>query len=151
MGDQRGTHVARAIVYRPKSTALSILNTVIEVVLLSVPTLLIFAILIWLTTSPLSLLGWVFAGTVGLTTVVSVSRSSAVHFGFARWPHPDDSVNAATLLIAYNGVLLISTLLSEVVWRVVNSWTIVLVVAVLLPVWFLKHIHLIIIALGEDK
>ncbi|GAA0642640.1 hypothetical protein GCM10009019_00490 [Salarchaeum japonicum] len=46
--------------------------------------------------------------------------------------------------IAYNGVLIIGTVLGQIVWTASNSLLLAAGVGAVLPVWFLKHIQFLV-------
>lgn len=85
----------------------------------------------------------------GLSLSLGGSRA-AERVTVVRWPHPSSTLDKATSVIAYNGVLGLGILMSTIAWLATRGFIIGVIVAAVLPVWFLKHIRTIL-ALTEPE
>ncbi|MXR43074.1 hypothetical protein GRX01_17225 [Halobaculum sp. WSA2] len=93
---------------------------------------------------PLTVLGWFVSGLFGLLVAVASDRTSVVEFSLIKWPQPESRGELAVNAIAYNGVLILGTVLGQIAWTVSTSLLLAAGVGAVLPVWFLKHIQFIV-------
>jgi len=98
---------------------------------------------------PIVLLGWFGSGLAGLIIALSASRTSKSDYSLVQWPRPQTPGDILINGIAYNSVVLLGTVLAQVVWLASNSPLFGVGIGVILPLWFLKHIHLLVF-LGES-
>jgi hypothetical protein len=98
---------------------------------------------------PPAVLGWFVSGLLGLIIAVASGRMSTVEFSLIEWPCPESRADVAVNGIAYNGVLIIGTVLGQTVWTASNSPLLAAGVGAVLPVWFLKHIQFLVFPDGE--
>jgi hypothetical protein len=96
-----------------------------------------------------AVLGWFVSGLLGLLVAVASGRTSAIKPSLIKWPRPESRGDLAVNAIAYNGVLIISTVLGQIVWTAANSLLLAAVVGAVLPVWFLKHIQFLVFLNSE--
>lgn len=119
-------------------------STPVELVTITSPTLVSLATATVVLTWPPTVLGWILCGLLGLLVAITSGRTSAIEFALIEWPCPETKGDVVVYAIAYNGVLLIGTLLGQMVWTVSNSLSLTAGVGAILPVWFLKHIQLLV-------
>ena len=117
--------------------------TSVELVVISSPSLVALTTATVVFTWPSTVLGWLFCGLLGLLVAVTSGRTSAIELSLIEWPRPETKGDVAVNAIAYNGVLIIGTVLGQIVWTVSNSFLLAAVVGAILPFWFLKHIRLL--------
>ena len=120
-------------------------NTVVEVLGTTVPA----SILILAGTIQLASLWRTFGlfiwGSVWLTLVIWTGRSGSVPVAVVDWPRPGTRADVVVTVIAYDGVLLLGTFVAQLAWEASGSLAIALVVSGVLPVWFLKHVHFLVL------
>jgi hypothetical protein len=81
---------------------------------------------------------------LGLLVAVASGRTSAIKLSLIKWPRPEARGDLAVNAIAYNGVLIIGTVLAQIVWTASNSLLLAAGVGAVLPIWFLKHIQFLV-------
>ena len=124
-------------------------NTVVEIAGTTSPLAICLTVVVVLFPAPVRLLGWFTCGLLGLCTTVGLSRASAVGYSPLEWPRPETNGDLAVNAIAYNGVLILGTILGQVVWSVSTSLLLAGGTSTILPFWFLKHIHLLVFLAEE--
>lgn len=98
---------------------------------------------------PPTVLGWFVSGVFGLFIAVPLGRTPAGKLSLLSWPRPEARDDVAVNVIAYNGVLIIGTVLGQIVWAISNSLLLAAAVGAVLPVWFLKHIQFLVLLDAE--
>ena len=124
-------------------------NTVVELAVTTSPLAICLAVVVVLFPASVRLLGWFACGLLGLYTTVGLSRTSAVGFSPLEWPRPETNGDLAVNAIAYNGVLILGTVLGQIVWSVSTGPLLAVGTSTILPFWFLKHIHLLMFLADE--
>ena len=124
-------------------------NTVVELAGTTSPLTICLAVVVVLFPAPVTLLGWFACGLLGLCTTVGLSRTSEVGFSLIEWPRAETNGDLAVNAIAYNGVLILGTILGQVVWSVSTGLLLAVGTSTILPFWFLKHIHLLVFLAEE--
>ena len=81
------------------------------------------------------------AGLVGLILSIGISRQSMTSFTLIAWPVPKKRVEQVTSAIAYNSTLLLGVMVAVISWLVANSWYLGTLLALIAPVWFLRHLQ----------
>jgi len=118
--------------------------TSVEISTLTSPCLFVLAAATVVYSWPPAVLGWFVFGLLGLLVAVASGRTSAVKLSLIKWPQPESKSDLAVNAIAYNGVLIIGTVLGQIVWTASNSLLLAAGVGAVLPVWFLKHIQFLV-------
>ncbi|WP_227262398.1 hypothetical protein [Salarchaeum japonicum] len=118
--------------------------TSVEISTLTSPCLFVLAAATVVYSWPPAVLGWFVSGLLGLLVAVASGRTSAVKLSLIKWPQPESKSDLAVNAIAYNGVLIIGTVLGQIVWTASNSLLLAAGVGAVLPVWFLKHIQFLV-------
>jgi hypothetical protein len=118
--------------------------TSVELVAITSPCLIVLATATVVYNWPSTVLGGFVSGLLGLLVAVASGRTSAVEFSLIKWPRPESKGDLAVNAIAYNGVLIIGTVLGQIVWTASNSLLLAAGVGAVLPVWFLKHIQFLV-------
>jgi hypothetical protein len=121
----------------------------VEICAITSPCLIVLATATIVYSWPPAVLGWFVSGLLGLLVAVASGRKSAVKPSLIKWPRPESRGDLAVNAIAYNGVLIIGTVLGQIVWTVSNSLLLAAGVGAVLPVWFLKHIQFLVFLDGE--
>ena len=83
----------------------------------------------------LALCGW-----ASLSLGLGGSRASG-RITLVRWSRPSSTLDKATTVMAYNGVLGIGTVVGIFAWAATHWLVIGGIVATLAPLWLLKHIQ----------
>lgn len=115
-----------------------------ELVIITSPCLISLAIGTVVFSWPPTILGWLSCGLFGLLIAIGSGRTSTIGFSLIEWPRPETKGDIAVNAIAYNGVLVLGTALGQVVWSISNSLLLAGGTGMILPLWFLKHIHLLV-------
>ena len=123
--------------------------TSVEIGTITSPCLIVLAAATVVYSWPPAVLGWFVSGLLGLLVAIASGRTSAVKLSLIKWPRPESKGDLAVNAIAYNGVLIIGTVLGQIVWTASNSLPLAAVVGAVLPVWFLKHIQFLVFLDGE--
>jgi hypothetical protein len=89
---------------------------------------------------PPTLFGWFSCGLVAILGTRFIDQSSVLDASIVVWPRPETRADFAVNAIAYNGVLVISTALSQLVWDLSRELAFAAVAAGFLPLWFLEHL-----------
>ncbi|MDT3437660.1 hypothetical protein [Haloarcula sp. 1CSR25-25] len=118
--------------------------TAVEIGTSTSPYLVVLAIASVVYSWPLTVLGWCVSGLLGLLVAVASGRTSAIKLSLIKWPRPEARGDLAVNAIAYNGVLIIGTVLAQIVWTASNSLLLAAGVGAVLPIWFLKHIQFLV-------
>lgn len=118
--------------------------TSVELVAITSPCLIVLATATVVYNWPSTVLGGFVSGLLGLLVAVASGRTSAVKLSLIKWPQPESKSDLAVNAIAYNGVLIIGTVLGQIVWTASNSLLLAAGVGAVLPVWFLKHIQFLV-------
>ena len=122
----------------------SIGTTAAEISLFVLPIALGFLVLIWRLDLQYPTVSWFLLGWGSLAIAVGLGRCDATRFGIAKWSRSDDPADRVTLVAAANGVLMLSVVITEVVWQV-TGWPFVSAgLAIVLPIWYLKYIRVIL-------
>jgi hypothetical protein len=132
MIEQSGTDYS---VFR-EFTAIEIVGTVLPVLLLIIVSTILFS---W----PPTVLAWFSCGVGGLILVIWTGRAPTISVTVLDWPRPESGADIVINAIAYNGVLVLGTVIAEIVWQVSTTVLLAALVGVFLPFWFLKHIQFI--------
>lgn len=119
-------------------------HTAVELVAISGPSLVGFTLGVLVLSWPSAVLGWALCGLLGLFIAVGSGRTSVVEYSLIEWPRSTTTQDIAVNAIAYNGVLVLGTLLVQFVFAASDSITIAAFAATVLPFWFLKHIRLFV-------
>lgn len=117
-------------------TAIEIVGTVLPVLLLIIVSTILFS---W----PPTVLAWFSCGVGGLILVIWTGRAPTISVTVLDWPRPESGADIVINAIAYNGVLVLGTVIAEIVWQVSTAVLLAALVGVFLPFWFLKHIQFI--------
>ncbi len=123
--------------------------TVVELVAITFPLGASLVLGVSLFSLPIALLGWFGSGLAGLMVALSASRTSKSDYSLVQWPRPQTMGDILINGIAYNSVVLLGTILAQVVWLASKSTLLGVGIGVILPLWFLKHVHLLVF-LGES-
>jgi len=121
----------------------------VEIGTITSPCLIVLATATVVYNWPPAVLGWFVSGLLGLLIAVVSGRTSAIRPSLIKWPRAESRGDLAVNAIAYNGVLIIGTVLGQIVWTVSNSLLLAAGVGAVLPVWFLKHIQFLVFLDGE--
>ena len=122
----------------------SIGTTAVEIARFVLPIAIGFGVLIWRLDLQYPTVSWFLLGWGSLAIGVGLGRSDATRFGIAEWSRSGDQADRVTLVVAANGVLVLSVVITEVVWQVTGRPFVSAGLAILLPVWYLKHIRVIL-------
>ena len=82
-----------------------------------------------------------FAGLGGLILSIGISRHSKRSFTLVAWPVPKERVERVTSAIAYNSTLLLGVVVAVISWLIANSWYWGTLFALVVPIWFLRHLQ----------
>jgi len=119
-----------------QSTVAEIVTTVLPCALILIGSTISFSL-------PLTMIGWFTCGVGGLVLTIGLSRANVLPSSILDWPQPQSGADIAVSAIAYNGVIVLGTVLAEFVWQVTSTILFAVPVGILLPLWFLKHIKFI--------
>lgn len=89
-----------------------------------------------------SVVGWVVLGVMALMIAVAGSRSSITRFSVLKWQN--SGIDILVQALVYNGVLAPSIAVTQVAWAATESVIASTVLAVVMPVWFLKHLQFVL-------
>ena len=123
--------------------------TAAEIGTITSPCLIVLATTTVVYSWPPAVLGWFVSGLLGLLVAVASGRTSAIKPSLIKWPRPESRGDLAVNAIAYNGVLMIGTVLGQIMWTASNSLLLAAGIGAVLPVWFLKHIQFLVFLDGE--
>lgn len=90
----------------------------------------------------------IVCGWAGLSLSLAGSRATE-RITIVRWPRPSSTLDKATAIIAYNGVLGLGIIVSTIAWMATRWLVVGAIIAIVAPVWLLKHIR-VILALSES-
>lgn len=122
-----------------------------EIVLLTAPIGFGVVVAVSIGTIPDITIRWLLSGWSGLAVAVWSGRESSLPTTLVEWPRPQTAVDILTATIAYHGVLGLGVLVSGIAWGITNSTLLAFVLAAVLPVWFLKHLYLLVFALDDGR
>jgi hypothetical protein len=91
---------------------------------------------------PASVVGWAVLGVMALMIAVAGSRSSVTRFSVLKWQNP--GMDTLVQALVYNGVLTPSIAVTQVAWAATESVLVGTVLAIVMPVWFLKHLQFVL-------
>ena len=120
-------------------------STSVELVIITSPSIVALATATVVFTWPPTVLGWLLCGLLGLLVAITSGRTSAIGFSLVEWPRPETKGDVAVNAIAYNSVVILGTVLGQVVWTVSKSLILAAWIGAILPLWFLKHIQLLVL------
>lgn len=126
----------------PEKTKFFQRRPTVEVVLFTTPTTGLLVAGWMLFASPIRLLGWAFVGVAGLIGALRSGQNNSKRFHVVIWPRKQMGIVVTT--IAYNGVLFPSIAMAEVAWGGTGSPAVGVLLALLIPIWFLKHIAFVL-------
>ena len=118
--------------------------TPLEVTALASPSLVSLVYGVWIFSWPRTLLVWSVCGLVVLVLAVVSGRTSAIAYSLLEWPRPEIKSDVAASMVAYNGVLTLSIVLGQIAWNVSNNLLLATGIGALTPLWFLKHLRLLV-------
>lgn len=118
--------------------------TVLEVTVLASPSLVSLVSGVWVFSWPRTLLVWFACGLGVLVLAVVSGRTSAIRYSLLEWPQSETKADIAASTIAYNGVLALGIVLGQIAWSVSNNRLLATSIGALLPLWFLKHLRLLV-------
>ncbi|EMA27589.1 hypothetical protein [Haloarcula japonica] len=121
----------------------------VEIGTITSPCLIVLATATVVYNWPPAVLGWFVSGLLGLLIAVVSGRTSAIRPSLIKWLRAESRGDLAVNAIAYNGVLIIGTVLGQIVWTASNSLLLAAGVGAVLPVWFFKHIQFLVFLDGE--
>ena len=127
----------------------SITATAVAIGFFMLPIALGVVVLIWQLDLQYPTVSWFLLGWGSLAIAVGLGRTHATQFGIANWSRSDDPADRVTLAAASNGVLVLSVIITEVVWQATDRPLLSAVLAIALPIWYLKHVR-VILALDAD-
>ena len=122
----------------------SIGTTAVEIARFVLPIAIGYGVLIWRLDLQYPTVSWFLLGWGSLAIGVGLGRSDATRFGIAEWSRSDDPADRVTLVIAANGVLVLSVVITEVGWQVTGRPFVSAGLAIVLPIWYLKHVRVIL-------
>lgn len=89
--------------------------TALEVAVLTSPSLISLMGGVWFFSWPRTLFVWFTCGLVVLVLAVISGRTPAIAYSLLEWPRSETKADIATSMIAYNGVLVLSIVLGQIV------------------------------------
>lgn len=126
----------------PEKTEFFRRRPTVEVLLVTTPTTGLLVAGWMLFASPIRLLGWAVVAVAGLIGVLRFGQNNSQRFDVVIWPREQMGIVVST--IAYNGVLFPSIAIAEVAWGGTGSPAVGALLALLIPIWFLKHIAFVL-------
>ena len=117
-------------------------TTFLELALLTLPLSGSISLLVALSFLSETVSFWFVSAWLGLFVGLWTGRSTTLRYGLVHWPRPQSTGDNVTAALAYNSVLGFGVLLGSVAWGGSNSMLLSSAIAVIVPLWFLKHIHL---------
>lgn len=123
-------------------------NTVLELIVVTLPTSSGLALGRLIFSVPMTLFSWFVTGMFVLIIVVASGRTSTIDYSLVKWPRPETVGDLIINGIAYDSVLVLGVGLAQMVWIASDNVLLSGGIAAILPIWFLKHIRLLVF-LGE--
>ena len=119
-------------------------TTFLELALLTLPLSGSISLLVALSFLSVTVGLWFVSAWLGLFVGLWTGRSTTIRYSLVDWPRPQTTGDNMTAALAYNSVLGFGVLLGSVAWSASDSMLLSSAIAAVVPLWFLKHIHLFI-------